>query len=157
MLGWAAKQGYKETGGGVWGELDGENPGDLTRPTRYFVLTVNDRKKYELEDLLLTVYMLLVVLGGVIHISCVCKTPIIKPTGCQYRPPTMRVTLRLTRQTEILASCRCAAAHRNALRFIHKIKLCQCRQYSTCLCRSLSLQAAGVSHTHVVWLSQLPP
>lgn len=56
VLGWAAKQGYKETGGGVWGELDGESAEDLTRPTRYFVLTVNERKKNELEDLLHTVY-----------------------------------------------------------------------------------------------------
>lgn len=49
VLGWAAKQGYKETGGGVWGELDGENSQDLTRPTRYFVLTVS--KKHESEYL----------------------------------------------------------------------------------------------------------
>ncbi|CAM9493820.1 unnamed protein product [Scytosiphon promiscuus] len=39
VLGWAAKRGYKETGGGVWGELDGESAEDLTRPTRYFMLT----------------------------------------------------------------------------------------------------------------------
>eukprot|EP00752_Nemacystus_decipiens_P012162 g10781.t1 len=39
VLGWATRQGYRETGGGLWGELDGENAEDLTRPTRYFVLT----------------------------------------------------------------------------------------------------------------------
>ncbi|CAM9204268.1 unnamed protein product [Hapterophycus canaliculatus] len=39
VLGWAAKQGYKETGGGVWGELEEERAQDLTRPTRYFLLT----------------------------------------------------------------------------------------------------------------------
>eukprot|EP00903_Cladosiphon_okamuranus_P017097 g15753.t1 len=39
VLRWATKQGYKETGGGVLGELDGENTEGLTRPTRYFVLT----------------------------------------------------------------------------------------------------------------------
>lgn len=44
VLGWAAKRGYKETGGGVWGELDGESAEDLTRPTRYFVLTVSEQK-----------------------------------------------------------------------------------------------------------------
>lgn len=42
MLEWASKRGYKETGGGLWGELDGENAQDLTRQTRYFVLTVRD-------------------------------------------------------------------------------------------------------------------
>lgn len=42
VLGWAGKRGYKETGGGVWGELDGESAEDLTRPTRYFMLTVSD-------------------------------------------------------------------------------------------------------------------
>lgn len=45
VLAWAAKQGYKETGGGVWGELDGESAADLTRPTRYFLLTVRARPK----------------------------------------------------------------------------------------------------------------
>lgn len=44
VLGWASKRGYKETGGGVWGELDGETAEDLARPTRYFVLTVSERK-----------------------------------------------------------------------------------------------------------------
>ncbi|CAN0535515.1 unnamed protein product [Ectocarpus sp. 12 AP-2014] len=39
VLGWVDKRGYKETGGGVWGELDGESAEDLTRPTRYFMLT----------------------------------------------------------------------------------------------------------------------
>lgn len=39
VLEWADKRGYKETGGGLWGELDGESAEDLTRPTRYFVLT----------------------------------------------------------------------------------------------------------------------
>ncbi|CAM9421976.1 unnamed protein product [Ectocarpus fasciculatus] len=39
VLEWAGKRGYKETGGGVWGELDGESAEDLTRPTRYFMLT----------------------------------------------------------------------------------------------------------------------
>ncbi len=52
MLGWASKRGYKETGGGLWGELDGENAEHLTRPTRYFVLTVSDD---EVEGLLLVV------------------------------------------------------------------------------------------------------
>ena len=41
VLEWADKRGYKETGGGLWGELDGERTEDLTRPTRYFVLTVS--------------------------------------------------------------------------------------------------------------------
>lgn len=45
VLGWAAKRGYKETGGGVWGELDGENAEDLTRLTRYFLLTVSQIQK----------------------------------------------------------------------------------------------------------------
>ncbi|CAM9331675.1 unnamed protein product, partial [Laminaria digitata] len=39
VLEWADKRGYNETGGGLWGELDGESAEDLTRPTRYFVLT----------------------------------------------------------------------------------------------------------------------
>ncbi|CAB1120271.1 unnamed protein product [Ectocarpus sp. CCAP 1310/34] len=39
VLGWAGKRGYKETGGGLWGELDRESAEDLTRPTRYFMLT----------------------------------------------------------------------------------------------------------------------
>eukprot|EP00904_Undaria_pinnatifida_P002092 jgi/Undpi1/11884/HiC_scaffold_4.g01583.m1 len=39
VLEWADKRGYKETGGGLWGELDGESAENLTRPTRYFVLT----------------------------------------------------------------------------------------------------------------------
>ncbi|CBJ28093.1 acetyltransferase [Ectocarpus siliculosus] len=39
VLGWVGKRGYKETGGGVWGELDGESAEGLTRPTRYFMLT----------------------------------------------------------------------------------------------------------------------
>lgn len=51
VLGWAAKQGYKETGGGVWGELDGENAEDVTRPTRYFVLTVGDKNRLHVEVL----------------------------------------------------------------------------------------------------------
>lgn len=45
VLGWASKRGYKETGGGLWGELDGESAEDLTRPTRYFVLTVRDMER----------------------------------------------------------------------------------------------------------------
>lgn len=59
MLGWAAKQGYKETGGGVWGELDGENAEDVTRPTRYFVLTVGDKNRLHVE-----------VLGGYLYLLC---------------------------------------------------------------------------------------
>lgn len=48
VLQWASKRGYSETGGGVWGELDGESAADLTRPTRYFVLTV--REIFPLSD-----------------------------------------------------------------------------------------------------------
>ena len=45
VLEWADKRGYKETGGGLWGELDGESAENLTRPTRYFVLTVSTKVK----------------------------------------------------------------------------------------------------------------
>lgn len=41
VLRWASKCGYKETGGGLWGELDEERADHLTRPTRYFVMTVS--------------------------------------------------------------------------------------------------------------------
>lgn len=41
MLAWAGRRGYGETGGGVWGELDGESGEALTRPTRYIVLTAS--------------------------------------------------------------------------------------------------------------------
>lgn len=46
VLEWADKRGYKETGGGLWGELDGESAEDLTRPTRYFVLTVSLKRNF---------------------------------------------------------------------------------------------------------------
>ncbi|CAM9914727.1 unnamed protein product [Ascophyllum nodosum] len=39
VLAWTRKRGYKETGGGLWGELDVESAEALTRPTRYLLLT----------------------------------------------------------------------------------------------------------------------
>lgn len=41
VLQWLGRRGYLETGGGVWGQLDGEDAAELTRPTRYFILTVS--------------------------------------------------------------------------------------------------------------------
>lgn len=46
VLSWAAKQGYKETGGGLWGEMDGEDAMELTRPTQYFDMTVRESLIY---------------------------------------------------------------------------------------------------------------
>lgn len=50
VLEWADKRGYKETGGGLWGELDGESAEGLTRPTRYFVLTVSLKRDCSWRD-----------------------------------------------------------------------------------------------------------
>lgn len=46
VLGWIAKRGYEETGGGLWGEMDGEDAMELTRPTRYFIMTVREPGTY---------------------------------------------------------------------------------------------------------------